>query len=320
MLTQNENIHRVLNISIQQQPKNIQHTTATRSRTSAFSATASPAPKSTKRPTTHNIQKSEQKQPTTPCIFCSGMPWTTQCHKYSTPQQRRELAKSKKLCFKCLKTGHKIYDCSRKFFCYYCKGNHHLSLCLTPKRSHPPIFKRQTATPAVVEQFEPSDNDNQLVSLFTSAVTKVLSSNRHITQSVPLLPCQRIKIFNPQKPTLRTQALVFFDRGSQISFISYNLQSQLSLLPQQSAPITLNGIAGTKSKRNCTAVQFGLELKDKSTHLIKAFTLSPLTGSFLHAELTKEELAILSDNPCQELPVPLYNTQPTVLIGLNSTG
>ena len=77
LLTQNENIHRALKISVQQQPKNIQHTTATRNRTSAFSATSSPAPKSTERPTIHNIQKSEQKpqkrQPETPCAFCSGM-------------------------------------------------------------------------------------------------------------------------------------------------------------------------------------------------------------------------------------------------------
>ena len=161
LLTQNENIHRALNISVQQQAKNIQHTIATRNRTSAISATASPAPKSTERPKTHNIQKSEQKpqkrQPTTPCIFCSGMHWTTQCHKYFTPQQRHELAKSKKLCFKCSKIGHEIYDCPRKFSCYYCKGNYHSTLCLTPKRSHLPTVKRQTATPAVVKQFEPSD-------------------------------------------------------------------------------------------------------------------------------------------------------------------
>ncbi|VDD91343.1 unnamed protein product [Enterobius vermicularis] len=107
------------------QPKNIQHTTATQNHTSAFSATASPAPESTERPTTYNIQKSEQKpqkrQPKTPCIFCSGMHWTTECHKYSIPQQRRELAKSKKLCFKCLENGHELYDCPQKLNCYYCK-------------------------------------------------------------------------------------------------------------------------------------------------------------------------------------------------------
>ena len=192
-----------------------------------------------------------------------------------------------------MKTGHEVYDCPRKLNCYYCKGNHHSSLCLTPKRATPPTTKRQTATPAVVKQPDTLDDDSQPVSLFTSALTKITLSNHHVDENVSLLPCQRITIFNPQIPTLRAQAFVFFDSGSQISFVSNQLRNQLRLLPQNSTPITLNGIAGTKSRRNCTSVQFAFELTDKSTHLINAFTLSPVTGSFLHAELTKDELATI---------------------------
>ena len=134
---------------------------------------------------------------------------------------------------------------------------------------------------------------------------------------MPLLPCQRITIFDPQIPTLRAQALVFFSSGSQISFIFNQLQNQLPLLLQNSTPKTLNRIASTKSRRNRTSVHFALELSDKSTHLINAFTLSPVTRSFLHAELIKDELATLWDNPSYELPIQAYNTESTVLIGAN---
>ena len=52
--------------------------------------------------------------------------------------------------------------------------------CLTQKRATPPTTKRQTATSAIVEQPDTSDDDNQPVSLFTSAITKITLSNQHV--------------------------------------------------------------------------------------------------------------------------------------------
>lgn len=130
-----------------------------------------------------------------------------------------------------------------------------------------------------------------------------------------LPPCQCITIFNPQVPNLRAKGLVFSNKGIQITPISNNLQNQICLLPQNSAFITLNGVAGTKYVRSCYAFYFGRELKDNSTILINAFGLPSVTGSFQQAEQTKNELPSLRDSPHQELPIPLYNNKQIVLIG-----
>ena len=178
------------------------------------------------------------------------MHWTTQCHKYSNHNKGVHSPNSKT-------SVSTVWKRNTNFAIDFANSTATIVKVTTIRHSdwHQNVqVWQQTATPAVVEQPENSDDDNQPVNLFTSTVKKVLFSNRHVDQSVSLIPCQGIIVFNLQKPTLRTKALVFFNSGSQISFISDNLQNYIRLLPQRTAPITPSRIAGVKNKQSCSAV------------------------------------------------------------------
>ena len=68
------------------------------------------------------------------CIFCSASHYSDKCTVVTDPNERHDIAKNQKLCFKCLSKGHSIKSCKNKRNCYNCKkSNHHTALCPTPR-------------------------------------------------------------------------------------------------------------------------------------------------------------------------------------------
>lgn len=63
--------------------------------------------------------------------FCSQSHSSKYCSQYPSFEARRERVRNLKLCFCCLKEGHRVNDCSQKFECRNCNGkNHHTFLCI----------------------------------------------------------------------------------------------------------------------------------------------------------------------------------------------
>ncbi|KAL3085695.1 hypothetical protein niasHT_037436 [Heterodera trifolii] len=70
-----------------------------------------------------------QRKPPSPCIFCGNDHWNEECRKFSTIQQRREVLRTKALCFKCLKSNHQAGNCPQPKRCFKCKQPHPTALC-----------------------------------------------------------------------------------------------------------------------------------------------------------------------------------------------
>ena len=77
--------------------------------------------------------RSQQREPSMPCIFCKGIHFNDSCDKFVTVADRKTQLSSQGRCFVCLKVGHTYKECphARSKSCYYCHkvGHHHRSIC-----------------------------------------------------------------------------------------------------------------------------------------------------------------------------------------------
>ena len=147
----------------------------------------------------------DNRQRFTPkCHFCQQYHWSDECKSYSTIEARKGQIKG--ACFVCLKQGHRVKDCKVKPMCYHCKqtGKHHRSLC-------PTKFKDTTSTggTALVALDE--------TVMMQTALTSVSNPSTHAS----------------------TVARLFFDSGSQRSYISSDLAQRLHLRASKQEVISL---------------------------------------------------------------------------------
>uniref|UniRef100_A0A1I7VAL5 Integrase_H2C2 domain-containing protein n=1 Tax=Loa loa TaxID=7209 RepID=A0A1I7VAL5_LOALO len=154
-----------------------------------------------------------------PCIFCSRDHWDSDCDIYSTVKGRMERLKTLKKCIICLKDSHQGETCKAKKRCFYCKASHDSVLC--EKRSTPTLDI--TTLPKKQESIYPDKKEGPVL-LYHSTGEPQTNKAKNI-----LLLCKEIGVFNPEHPQKQRRALALFDIGSQLSFISKKLSSQLQL-------------------------------------------------------------------------------------------
>ena len=64
------------------------------------------------------------------CIYCGDLKHkATECQKVTDISERKKIVASKRLCFNCIKEGHRANECKSKGLCQHCKGRHHTSIC-----------------------------------------------------------------------------------------------------------------------------------------------------------------------------------------------
>ena len=64
------------------------------------------------------------------CVFYDGTGHrTNDCTEVKDPVKRRQIVSSEKLCFSCLKYGHRAADCP-SYTCFKCNRKHHTSFCV----------------------------------------------------------------------------------------------------------------------------------------------------------------------------------------------
>ena len=66
------------------------------------------------------------------CPYCDGKHFGDQCRTVTDIPKRKDILKTKRMCFLCTKKNHVANQCKSKKTCYKCKGAHHTSICETP--------------------------------------------------------------------------------------------------------------------------------------------------------------------------------------------
>lgn len=123
-----------------------------------------------------------------------------------------------------------------------------------------------------------------------------------------LLLCREIEIFNLEDATHRTKAIVFFDVGSQRSYVTDRLAQKLQLRSQGKEMLSVAGF-GNKihSPYESETVVLGLRRVDGKIQKVFANTLEHLTPPLQYVQLeVSEQYSGLKTLKCEK---------PDILIG-----
>ena len=107
------------------------------------------------------------------CVYCSEMHFSASCQKITDVNARKEILKSGRRCFSCLRKGHNSGQCDKS--CRRCNRKHHQSICLEQPRN--------TNQPPHLASGEHKDRENDGTTTATTtsenANTKVLLQTAH---------------------------------------------------------------------------------------------------------------------------------------------
>ena len=138
------------------------------------------------------------------CVYCDGEHFSASCPKITTVKDRRDILLRSGRCFNCLKTRHKSRECNSLQNCRYCHKRHHQSIC--------------DQSPALKKTSDDADK--------TKSTTASASSKASRGRKVILLQTARAVAING---TERASIRILLDSGSQLSYVTKDLQEHLRL-------------------------------------------------------------------------------------------
>ncbi|XP_075162693.1 uncharacterized protein LOC142235322 [Haematobia irritans] len=160
------------------------------------------------------------------CAACPESHHISYCpifNKLDVPQ-RSELAKTKLLCFNCLKPNHRVQNCQSKHVCNSCRGHHHT--LLHPERKHSPKPNNSTSN---------NDKPNMVITDDNGSTATASVTGR----SVNLTVSSEVRHFNTLLPTAKVLAkdnigfyqncYILLDSGCQNTLISEKCVQRLGL-------------------------------------------------------------------------------------------
>ncbi|KAK6103564.1 Zinc knuckle family protein [Brugia pahangi] len=83
------------------------------------------------------------------CSLCINLHRTHECRKFSTPGQLSKRVVELKLCFLCLKEGHRSKDCKASQ-CFKCKRRNHPALCSPTNNTGKKVTRNIPANQAIM--------------------------------------------------------------------------------------------------------------------------------------------------------------------------
>ncbi|KAL3068195.1 hypothetical protein niasHS_016441 [Heterodera schachtii] len=251
-----------------------------------------------------------QRKPPSPCIFCGNDHWNEECRKFSTIQQRREVLRTKALCFKCLKSNHQAGNCPQPKRCFKCKQPHPTALChgenKPPNQITAAMFgqpQQNVPSTSQAESNEPSASASQMCNAVNECDTRALLMTATST------------VFNPARPHLSMIAAIFVDPGSHRSFISEKAAELMDLPVVHTEECHLTSFGEREPKRYISdLVKLGF-LCTSGEKLI--FNLNAM--KFLVNDMPMIQLSELDKTELrqQKLNPPHEQRQPDIMLGID---
>ena len=192
--------------------------------------------------TNHALHQSSQPSPPQVCVFCesdSHKPWD--CPEVTHINERKAIISAKKLCFNCLNKSHQAAKCRSKKSCFHCKQRHHSSIC--PENS----LEKNDASCNVAGTSE--------------------------TSGVVFLKTAKTWALNPGNSTKR-EVRILIDEGSQRTYVTYRLCSELNLEPVSSSDLIIRGACGQSTTvEKCDTVNLCLQDTKGESYAVTANVL-----------------------------------------------
>lgn len=199
----------------------------------------------------------------------------SQCPNYRTSDQRRSRLREQGRCQRCAREGHNESACPSTAACFRCRGPHHVLVCpQTPEKEKGWIGKGSNSVPLGERQPDGTHRSNKLPS--ASFPPPLFPKSPQVTSSVTAPPStdqrpsaylmiREIPIFN-HNGTHPVRVPVFFDPGSQPSFISADLVAEIRPPLKADEHMTVGGFTGDSApnflKFNSPRFTIRLQRKD----------------------------------------------------------
>ena len=180
------------------------------------------------------------------CPYCNNNHSALYCTEISDVNKRREIVRQTNRCFNCLFTGHQARDCKSRNSCHICKEWHHTSLCgKNVSQSHVGgnSNKAQYTTPEM-------NGGNSKQKGFVGK-SYYQTGGYHTAASGW---CRRgpvileTAVAEMKTPQGRHRVRLFFDKGSQYSYILQTVADQANLSTVEAEVLSVNTFAKKKSE------------------------------------------------------------------------
>ena len=194
------------------------------------------------------------------CIFCNDGHYSDKCSKNKKFDDRIEILKTKKCCFKCMKSGHSKFNCKNRVKCFKCNSfSHHTALCRNEEKTNTDDDKKRL-TPNQDDNQDPQHNF-----LVHHNQTVLLQTAKGVITNVDETKAKSVRIL--------------LDSCSQSSYISEKAVKALSLKEIGGGNISINTL-GNKDEKYIYEYEFKIKtLKNNFSLLMKALCVPKISDS-----------------------------------------
>ena len=219
------------------------------------------------------------------CCYCHQPHLSNSCQAVESTEERRRILREAGRCYVCLKKGHISRQCRSNARCTRCHGRHHSSICSTESaQTKTKLMTSNSAKEQSTSTTLPAGM-NPTAPVFkppgSTSTTLWTSTNQAI-----LLQTAQAVVFNPDDRQRSKRVRIILDNGSQRSYISKQLKTELSLQSkgEQSMSIMTFGSRADDS-RVCEVVNVCMEVRGGQTKQLTLFVVplicEPLTGQHI---------------------------------------
>ena len=228
------------------------------------------------------------------CVYCGGDHFSASCSKITTVKDRRDILLKSGRCFNCLKTRHKSRDCDSQRNCRHCNRRHHQSIC--------------DQSPA----FQKINDDSKYPEKTTSTTTSASKKATKGTRVILLQTARAVAINGTEQVSIR----ILLDSGSQLSYITKDLQERLRLKPIRREKLQLNTFGNSAfDTRSCEVVQLEIQKANSNETLAITAYSSPVICSTLPTLVSPQEYEHLKGLELADSDFPDSPHRIDVLIG-----
>ena len=167
------------------------------------------------------------------CVFCGSGHESSQCSSITDIKRRKELIRKNGRCFICLKKNHMARDCKSKLRCSKCEHRHHTSIC-EPKSSEQPGTGAKTSPPS-----RQGGSGKWSKPVFSSTTAATVSDSGAV-----FLQTAQTSVVSPQRPDRKVPVRVMLDGGSQRSYATSSVLTQLDVRRSGQERVVINAFGG----------------------------------------------------------------------------
>ena len=213
------------------------------------------------------------------CVVCKGKHDLKSCPTFlnKSVQERKQVVREGRLCFNCLRKGHRIAECRSKLTCHQCGRKHNTLLHFQANES----ADHQEKSPSTLES---SASGNQPAESVLSASTSSKQGNRTVRRTIFKVVPVKVWFSDPSECTY-----AFIDEGSSVNLCGAGLAKRLGIpISHESVELhTTNAVTVVNKKIHDLAIQ-GIE-ESSAFNLKEALIMDEIVD--VSASIPTEKLA-----------------------------